>query len=384
MVSRMRYILKPEKNSSNRKLFVFASPAYSGTWQCCRKLRVYFASLAMITLSAGWRHFFVIIAVLSLIIISPGNVFASVTVQDFRGQRITLKKPAERIVCLIESALSGLYMLGAERRVVGVSTNVYQGSVYPYYADMDQRIKNKSIPAPGNWDFVNMESVIALRPDLVIIWADQKESIKALEDRGISVYGVFITRKEDVYKEILDFGVLTGTRARAEELVSFTKSEIERFRKRILVVPDLHRPAVYYMWAQGNLETSCGNSTVNDLIELAGGRNVCASIAKEHAVVKLENIIAWNPDVIVMWYNERKDPSDILNDNQWRTVKAIKNRRVHEFPAVFLCDLWTLKFHFAVKMVAKWSHPILFRDIDLEAEKRDMMKKLYRREIRLL
>lgn len=323
----------------------------------------------------------VVIIIFASLTAVPDKCSASITVADFRQKKLVLKKPAERIVCLIESALSGLYMLGAGKNVVGISTNVYQGGVYHYYADLDQRIKNKSIPAPGNWDFVNIESVIALRPDLVIIWADQKESIKALEDRGISVYGVFITRKEDVYKEISDFGLLTGTRPRAEELISYTKNEIDRFRKRIDGIPGLQRPTVYYMWAQGNLETSCGGSTVNDLIELAGGRNVCAAIEKEHVVAKLEHILTWNPDVIVMWYNERKDPIDILNDHQWKTVKAVKNRRVHEFPEVFLCDLWTLKFHFAVKMVAKWAHPELFRDIDLEVEKRDMMQKLYGKEI---
>lgn len=324
----------------------------------------------------------IIIVSLSTICSVPDDSSASITVTDFRGKKLLLKKPAERIVCLIESALSGLYMLGAEKRVVGISTNIYQGSVFPYYAAMDERIRKKTIPAPGNWDFVNIESVIALKPDLVIIWADQRESIKALEDRGIAVYGVFISRKEDVYKEIADFGLLTGTRARAEEIIAYTRSEIERFQKRIFSIPDLHKPAVYYMWAQGNLETSCGNSTVNDLIELAGGRNVCASIAKEHVVVKLENILVWNPELIVMWYNERKDPSDIINDHQWKTVHAVKNRRVHEFPEVFVCDLWTLKFHYAVKMVAKWAHPSLFRDIDLEQEKKIMIEKLYGKGIK--
>jgi iron complex transport system substrate-binding protein len=343
--------------------------------------KLYYDMYMSIIRKFGSMPFVVITFFLFSIIWLPDDCSASLTVKDFRGQRLILKKPVERIVCLIESSLSGLFMLGAEKRIVGISTNVYQGSVFPYYAALDQRIKNKSIPAPGNWDFVNIESVIALKPDLVIIWADQRESIKALEDRGIAVYGVFVARKEDVYKEMLDFGIMTGTRARAEELISYTKSEIERFRKRIVSIPELHKPAVYYMWAQGNLETSCGGSTVNDLIELAGGRNVCASIAREHAVVKLENVLAWNPEVIVMWYNEKKNPADIMNDPQWKTVRAVKSRQVHEFPEVFLCDLWTLKFHYAVKMVAKWSHPSLFQDIDLEKEKMNMMKKLYGREI---
>jgi iron complex transport system substrate-binding protein len=135
------------------------------------------------------------------------------------------------------------------------------------------------------------------------------------------------------------------------------------------------------MWAQGNLETSCGESTVNDLISLAGARNVCTVLPHEHAVVSLEHIIAWNPDLIVMWYNERKNPSDILSDPQWKSVKAVKSKRVYEFPEVFLCDLWTLKFHYAVKMVAKWAHPELFRDIDLEKEKKKMLQALYGKKL---
>ena len=74
------------------------------------------------------------------VLLSPDGLFAEpVVVTDFRGKEIRLEKPAERIICLLESALSGIYMLGAEERLVGISTNVYQESVYPYYAAMDER-----------------------------------------------------------------------------------------------------------------------------------------------------------------------------------------------------------------------------------------------------
>ena len=300
-----------------------------------------------------------------------------ITVTDFRGKQLRLQKPAARIVCLIESALSGLYMLGEESRIIGVSANIYQGSVFRYYAAMDKRIKERKLPAPGNWDFVNIESVMALKPDLVIIWSSQTESITALEERGVPVFGVFLGRKEDVYKEMLSLGLLTGNLKRAEELVNYTKKEIGRFQDRVRTIPDAKRQSVYYMWAQGNLETSCGNSTVNDLIELSGGRNVCASMPSEHLVVNMENVIAWNPDLIIMWYNEKKNPSDIVKDPQWQTIRAVKTGRVYELPEIFLCDLWTLKFHYVVKMVAKWAYPELFKDIDLQKEKAAMLKNLY-------
>jgi iron complex transport system substrate-binding protein len=325
--------------------------------------------------------FLLIMAVSVALFYSPAFAFIKndmpITVTDFRNKTLTFKKPPDRIVCLIESALSGIYMLGAEKKIVGISANVYQGKVYPYYAAMDQRIKNKTIASPGNWDFVNIESVIALKPDVVIMWSKQTESIAALEERGIKVFGVFIERKEDVYREIIELGKLTGKLQRAQELVAYTKQEIERFHKRVKSLPSESRQRVYYMWAQGNLETSCGQSTVQDLIHLAGGKNVCESLSNEHIVVNMEQIMAWNPDIIVMWYNEKKNPSDIINDEQWSLIQAVKKRRVHEFPEIFLCDLWTLKYTYAVKMVAKWTYPQLFKDIDLEKEKRTMLQMLY-------
>jgi iron complex transport system substrate-binding protein len=300
-----------------------------------------------------------------------------IRVNDFRGKEVRLKQPAQRIVCLIESALSGLYMLGAEKSVVGISTNIYQENVYPYYAAMDERVKLKRLPTPGNWDFVNIESVLALRPDLVIIWAKQSESISVLEEREIPVYGVFLNRQEDVYEEIKALGKLTGAEKRAAEVIQYTQEEVRGLEKRVRVIPAGNRPRVYYMWAQGFLETSCGGSTVDNLIRLAGGTNVCGAINQEHALVSLEKVLSWNPEIIVMWYNERKDPADVLKDPQWRTVKAVRDRRVHEFPEVFLYDLWTLKFQYAAKMMAKWCRPSLFPAVDLREEKVRMLERLY-------
>lgn len=320
---------------------------------------------------------------LLLFLLVPAVTGAAVTVTDFRGKAVTLRRPATRIVCLMESALSGLYMLGAEQRVVGVSANLYREPLRSWYAAMDDRIRRKSLPAPGNWDFVSIESVVALRPDLVLVWSKQSESIAALESRGIPVYGVFLAGREDLYREIRDLGILTGREQRASELISYTRWEVERFSRRVAAIPAAKRTPVYYMWAQGDLETSCGGSTVDELITLAGGRNVCGAIRSEHLVVNLERVLVWNPELIVMWHNEQKDPKDVTADPRWRAIRAVRNGRVHEFPEPFLCDLWTLKYQYAVKMVAAWANPELFRDIDLERERKTMLLKLYGRKLRL-
>ena len=269
-------------------------------------------------------------------------------------------------------------MLGEERRVVGISRNIYTGNVYPHYAALDPRIREKKLPAPGNWDFVNLESVVALKagPGDHLVPADRGHRFPGRQgDSGFR--GVHPAQG----------GRLPGNRGPGE---ADRQPQTGRGAHRLyeegtgpLRLPDVgafptvKRPGVYYMWAQGNLETSCGESTVNDLIQLAGGRNVCAALPQEHLVVNLEKVFSWDPDLILMWYNEKKDPLDIIQDPQWKRIKAVRDRRVHEFPEVFWCDLWTLKFLYAVKLTAKWVHPELFRDIDLEQEKQKMMQFFY-------
>jgi iron complex transport system substrate-binding protein len=305
----------------------------------------------------------------------PVGTAFSIQATDFRNKKIVLPKPATRIICLIESALSGLYMLQAENQVIGVSSAVYNESVAPHYAALDERIKNKTLPSPGNWDFVSIENIVALQPDLVIIWASQTEAIETIEAHGIPVYGVFLKSFSDVYKEIKDLGTLTGKSQRADSLIAYTKNEINRIAHQRTSINEQQK-SVYFMWQQGLLETAGTTSTVNELIELAGAKNVC-TIEQEHVIINKERLIDWNPDIMVMWYNPSKNPDDIINLTEIQHIKAIKNKQVYELPSVFMCDLWTLKFPYAVKMVAKWSYPSTFSNLNLDEEKQKMLIELY-------
>ncbi len=305
----------------------------------------------------------------------PVSLTDYIKVTDFRGKEIILKKPAERIICLIESALSGIYMLNSENRIVGVPSAVYDESVSSYYADMDERIRSRTMPVPGNWDFVSIESVVALQPDLVIIWASQSEAIESLENHGIPVYAVFLKSFSDVYKEFHDLGLLTGKSLRADSLINYTRNEIDKLSNEIRE-SDLEKKEIYFVWSQGLLETAGTSSSVNELIELAGAVNSC-TIDQEHVVINKENLLEWNPDAIVMWHNELTDPFDIMNLPELKYINAVRNKQVYELPSVFMCDLWTLKFPFAVKLLIKWIYPDVFGDMNMDEEQKEMLLELY-------
>ena len=313
----------------------------------------------------------------------PASPAAGLTVTDFRGVRLTFEQPVRRIVCLIESGLSGLYMLGVEDRIVGVPASVYRDSVAKQYAALDTRIEKRQLVAPGNWDFVNLESVLSLKPDLVILWAAQKESIAALEEKRIPVYGVDIRNFADIDREIADFGELTGTRQRANALISYTRSEISNVVARTQS-PSVQPTKAYFMWAQGPLETAGRKSAANELLNLAGASNACP-LPDEHAVVHLESVMTWNPDVIIMWSNPACNPAEIQTMDGWRSTSAARRGRVHELTSAFYCDFWTLKYQYAVKQAALWCQPQAMTGTRLDQELRRMLVTLYgQRGLRVL
>lgn len=300
-------------------------------------------------------------------------VSGDISVTDFRGKTVRLQQPAQRVVCLIESALSGIYILQAQERLVGIPTSVYRESVAPQYALLDERIRRQVIPAPGNWDFVNLESLVALRPDLVIIWASQEDAVGNIERFGIPVYGVMLRGLKDVYKEIDDFGMLLGKKERAQQLIKWTRNELQVFQVQ---GKNTQREKIYFMWSQGLLHTAGKKSTVNEILEAAGAANACP-LNQEHCVINIEALLSWKPDLIVMWHNERMDPQDVLADSRLQTLPAVRKGQVRELPSVFFCDMWTLKFQYVIKMVAKWSDPQRFSTVDLSREKSRMLRFLY-------
>lgn len=297
-----------------------------------------------------------------------------IEVTDFRGKKIKLYKHAERVVCLIESGLSGIYMLQAENSLVGVPSLVYSGENYKQYSKLDKRISSKQIPAPGNWDFVNVESVIALKPDLVIIWSSQKESIDLLEAHGIKVYGVFINKTDDIYKEIIDFGKILDTEERSQFLVQYSQSKVNEIKEKTKQLKSIKK--VYFFWSQGLLETTGKAGIANEIIDLAGAKNVI-TLDEEHPVINKEQLYISNPDVIYMWDNPKLDPPDIMKMSELSGLNAVKNKSIFEMHPSFYYDMWTLKYLLVVHFVAKNTYPEIFPEDNFSNEQKSIMTTLY-------
>lgn len=302
---------------------------------------------------------------------------SEIKIKDFRGKSISLQQPANRIVCLLESALSGLYMLQAKEQVCGVPAQVYQSHLIQYYSKLDERITNESLPAPGNWDFISLERIIASKPDIVILWASQSEDLQSIEACGIPVYAVEINSFNDLKKEITDLGKICGKQQRADTLLTYSQKIIQNLKTNISALSK-DKSSAYFMWTQGLLESSGSSSTVQEMFNLSSINNIVQS-PMEHVVINIENLIQWNPDLIFMWYNDRMDPQDVLNDPRLSLINAVKNKKVFELPSAFYCDFWTLKYIYVVHLISEWSYPELKENSELTKE--SIMLHLYGKNI---
>ena len=104
-----------------------------------------------------------------------------ISVTDSRGKTVEFDNPAEKIVCLLNSGLNDLEMLGEADKVVGLDAWTYTNAVtYNVLSKLDSRIASKEIPAVDD----NMEKIISLAPDVVIIWAQDNDKIATLESQA--------------------------------------------------------------------------------------------------------------------------------------------------------------------------------------------------------
>lgn len=293
--------------------------------------------------------------------------------KDARGKSVSLSSPAKRTVVLYQGALDGLYMLGAEKSLVGIQHNIYTNpETFKYFGLLDPRIARREIPAPGNWEnSTNLESVVALKPDLVIMASGQSGAIEILESFGIAVFVVSPSNNEQLHEELLGIGILTGTESRARELLDFTETKLLEIREKTSHINK--KKKVYYAWSGGRIYSTSGRSSrMHECFELAGVENACP-FDIDTPNINPESLIAWDPDIMLLWNSKQED---LLNARELSSMRAIAEKNIHVFEPAFFYDPHTLK----IMYMALELHEVAYGDnpeLDLDAFRKEIMTGLY-------
>ena len=186
----------------------------------------------------------------------------------------------------------------------------------------------------GRGSTANVEVLLNARVELVIDAGSVAETYVSLADRvqqqtGIP-YALLDGRLDAVPGSLRTLGRLLGEEKRAAELAEYYEKSLQDIRKRISEIKPEDRPRVYYGRGPAGLQTGLAGSINVEVLDYLGARNVAAVAKGGLAVVSLEQVLAWNPEVILT-----SDPNfyaAVWKDARWQGVAAVRAKRVHLSP----------------------------------------------------
>ncbi|OCL28114.1 hypothetical protein U472_02670 [Orenia metallireducens] len=248
---------------------------------------------------------------------------SKVRLVDDLGKVIVIEKEPQRIISLAPSITEVLYELNLEERIVGVTD----------FCDYPTEAKSKTKVGANN-----LESIIALNPDLVIAGGIvPKDTIRRLEDLGITIVGFNPTNIEETITVIDKIAKLTGESSRGREVTERLRAELNYITKKVeRVVSTEGSVKVFYEVWKNPLYTVGQTTFINDLIEKAGGYNIGTKADGAWPQYSMEQLLVENPDVYIATYDswkERMTPAKIKARANYQHIKAIKDDRVYIFDA---------------------------------------------------
>jgi iron complex transport system substrate-binding protein len=277
---------------------------------------------------------------------SSANKPEPFTVVDDYGRAITLNGVPQRIVSVAPTPTEILFAVGAGPQIVGVDD----------YSDYPEGASN--LTKVGSFP-LNQESIVALTPDLIVS-SDlvPRAQLDSLQSQGIP-YVIFADRTlEDVFKTIRLAGVITGHVTEADNLARNLSDRAEAVTNKTLATgvstPDVY-VEYYPMWTYGP------GSFGDDLIRLAGGRNIAENTSSEYPEVTSEFVIAKDPQIIVYTVGvmSTTTPESIGARGGWENITAVEHGYIYSIDDNLL-SRYGPRIVDGLEQLAEIIHPELF------------------------
>ena len=273
---------------------------------------------------------------------------------DSAGRTVEIAAVPERIVSLAPSTTEILFAIGAGPRVLAVD------------AFSDFPVGAVSLPKIGGTNLTyDVEQIVALKPDLVLAAGiTPSDVVTQLADLGLTVIvlGSVETSIESVFTEIELMGSVTGQRAQADQVVAEMRQKYEQISARVARATT--QPRVYWELDATDVTKpySVGpNNFVNDLITLSGGVNIFADVDSPYPQVGSEQIVAANPEVILLANAEYGVTSEsVVSRPGWNAISAVQQTKIFPIDS----DLATRpgpRIIDGLEAVARLIHPEVFQ-----------------------
>jgi iron complex transport system substrate-binding protein len=225
-------------------------------------------------------------AMLGALLLAACAAHAEVRVTDDYGKPVVLEAPARRVVSLSPHLTELMYAAGAGARLVGA----LQYSDFPPAA--------RRLPRVGSEASIDLEALVALRPDLVVAWpnAGSARAVERIAALGIPVFRSEPRELEDIARTLEALGRLAGTEAAAEAAAAAFRERAAGIARRYASRPPVR---VFYQVWDRPLITVNGDHVISKVMRLCGGENVMADLPALAPEIDRERVLRADPEVIV-------------------------------------------------------------------------------------
>ena len=249
-----------------------------------------------------------------------------VVLTDHAGRELVIREEPQKLVSCYYITTSLLMALNLDEKMVGIEN---EPELRPIYNLSNPGLLE--LPWVGTAKTLDLEACAALEPDLVILPLRLRDAAPLLEDLGIDVLLVNPESQELLTEMIRMVATACNRMEEAEALLTFL-SEQETYLNSLLTGMDT--PKVYLSGNSNFLSTAGSAMYQADMISLAGGRNVAEEIPDIYwAEIDYEQLLAWDPDYIIMASSAKYTVDDVLNDPNLADCTAVVNGNVYQIPA---------------------------------------------------
>lgn len=259
------------------------------------------------------RPFFIFLLLISL------PLRAEIAVEDDAAREVVLSKPAQRIISLAPHITEQLYAVGAGKQLVGA----VDYSDYPEAA--------KKLPRVGGYSRLDLEAILALRPDLVVGWKSGNDSrqLERLQELGITLYLSEPKALADIAESMRRLATLSG---HAEEGEAQAEHFMRTLKRLAAMNRDQPRLRVFYQIWDRPLMTINGEHLISDVIRLCGGENIFAELPALTPKVSTEAVIAADPDMIIASGMAEERPEWLDEWHRWKSLRAVRKGQLKFIP----------------------------------------------------
>ncbi len=305
------------------------------------------------------------------------------TVTDLSGRVVFVPVTTDRVACLVGPSYEKVFLLGERKRIAVVPPFVKQ---MPWAVKVIPNLS--SVPDMASYQDPNLEDLMSRKVDVVFFW-DYTKPVEKMVSTGIPVVVTQLSGtaeqrpasidqfRKTIKDEINIFGNVLGPNAhqRADEYNAYFDEKVNKILAVTSKIPASERPKIYYVRGPKALTTHGQYTYTYWWVNIAGGDLVSGNMSQQVPDVTMEQVVAWDPDIIVM--GRVNNTALITNDPKWKDIKAVKTGKVYTNPDGVMYWDYSSEGVLLMEYLAKTFHPDLFPDLDMKKEVKDYYARFY-------